>query len=84
LIGGALTVLLYGCGDKGAIVYTLYRSSPTLGSISGEDARVHVATFDAEEKGDYNRVNCEVARKLFASQRGVTVKYWCERGRYER
>jgi hypothetical protein len=83
LMVGAMMVLLCGCSDKGGVVYTLYRSSPTIGGISGEKARVHVATFDAEAGGDYNQDNCEAARNLFANQPGVTVKYWCERGRFE-
>jgi hypothetical protein len=44
--------------------------------------RNHVATFDAAEDKDYNRNNCEIARDLFASQPGVQVRYWCERGRF--
>ena len=59
------------------VVYTLYRNSPTFA-----DMRIHVATFDAAEDKDYNRDNCEIARDLFASQPGVTIKYWCERGRF--
>jgi hypothetical protein len=38
-------VLLAACDDPN--VYTLYRSSPTIGSIQGEGQRVYVATFDA-------------------------------------
>jgi hypothetical protein len=65
------------------IVYTLYRNSPTVvGTISGVDARIHVATFDAAGGKDYNKNNCETARQLFASQPGVTVRYWCERGKF--
>jgi hypothetical protein len=30
---------------------------------------------------EYNRLNCETARQLFAAE-GVTVRYWCEKGRY--
>ena len=45
-----------------AVVYTLYRNSPTVvGTISGVDARIRVATFDAAESTDYNRKNCEFA-----------------------
>ena len=78
--------LLAACNDskpKG-VIYTLYRNSPTVGSLSGEDARTHVATFDAAEDKDYNQSNCEIARDLFASQPGVTVRYWCERGRFSK
>ena len=56
--------------------YTLYRNS-----VSFADMRIHVATFDAEDGEQYNKENCNVARDLFAKQPGVTVKYWCERGR---
>jgi hypothetical protein len=57
--------------------YTLYRTSPADASM-----RVHVATFDATEAESYNRENCQVAAKLFAAQPGVTVNYFCEKGRY--
>lgn len=64
--------------DEGKI-YTLYRSS-----LVGGDMRVHVGTFDAEyEDETYNRENCFLAAALFQQQPGVTVKYWCERGKYE-
>ena len=68
--------------NKGVVIYTLYRNSPTVGTISGDGARIHVATFDAAEDKDYNRDNCETARDLFASQSGVMVRYWCERGKF--
>jgi len=76
---GAALIILVACDDskpKG-IVYTLYRASPAF-----PDMRTHVATFDAAEDKDYNRNNCEIARDLFANQAGVTVRYWCERGRF--
>lgn len=57
--------------------YTLYRNSSVDAS-----ARYHVATFDAAESSEYNRDNCEIAQRLFATQPGVSVKYWCEAGRY--
>ncbi len=56
-------------------VYTLYRSNPYL-----ETMRVHVATFDADEKPSFNQENCETARALFQSQPDVKVRYWCEQG----
>jgi len=71
---------LAACDDsppKG-IIYTLYRNSP-----DSADARIHVASFDAAEDKDYNRVNCQMARDLFARQPGVTIRYWCERGRFQ-
>jgi hypothetical protein len=56
-------------------VYTLYRNlTPEL--------RIHVATFDANEREDYNRENCEIAQSLFQNQPGIEVKYWCEKGRF--
>lgn len=61
----------------GKFAYTLYRSSPLLG---GEKQRIHVATFDAMAGREYNRDNCEIAKKLFQDQPGVKVTYWCERG----
>jgi len=60
-------------------MFTLYRNS-----VTDEDMRIHVATFDAAEEEAYNRGNCEIARGLFQSQPGVTVKYWCEKGRYRK
>jgi hypothetical protein len=63
---------LTGCDDSN--VHTLYRSSPTVGEIHGEKARIHVATFDAAQSEEYNRLNCETARELFVAQ-GVTVRY---------
>ena len=44
--------------------------------------RVHIATFDATESGEYNRENCFTARDLFAGQPGVKVRYWCELGNF--
>ena len=70
---------LPACDDfkpKG-VVYTLYRASPAF-----PDMRILVATFDAAEDKDYNRTNCELTRDLFANKAGVTVRYWCERGKF--
>ena len=62
-----------------ANAYTLYRSSSTDATT-----RIHVATFDAAEVAEYNRENCDVARGLFSGQSGVTVRYWCEKGRFRK
>jgi len=62
-----------------AETFTLYRSSVVI-----EAARIHVATFDADEQRDlsYNRLNCEQAAELFQHQPGVKTRFWCEKGRY--
>ncbi len=57
-------------------VFTLYRSS-FVGS-----ARIHLATFDADERLQYNLENCKTTAQLFQRQAGVKVLYWCERGRF--
>lgn len=62
---------------EGGEPYTLYRSSAIK-----EHVRIHVATFDADAGSHYNKDNCEIARELFQIQPGVTVRYWCEQGRY--
>lgn len=67
-----------GCSGSGD-VFTLYRTS-----VTDENLRIHVATFDSADGEDYNRENCNIALSLFQSQPGVTVKYWCEKGRYRR
>lgn len=69
--------ILASCSNQSDI-YSLYRSS-TLGQIM----RIHVATFDvAESTGRYNQENCQTAAALFVNQPGVTVRYWCEKGRF--
>lgn len=75
---GFTATLLLGCnGTKG--IYTLYRNS-----MVGDGMRVHVATFDAADGDDYNRENCDIATHLFAEQPGVRVKYWCEKGPFQK
>jgi hypothetical protein len=70
-------VLVGACKPSDGKVYTLYRAS-TVPDIK----RIHIATFDADESDDYNRVNCETASSLFEAQLGVVVRYWCEKGSY--
>jgi hypothetical protein len=60
-------------------VFTLYRSSTT-----DEKMRIHVATFDASEKEEYNRENCGQSQLLFQNQPGVKTKFWCEKGRFKK
>lgn len=70
-------LVLSACNDS--IVYTLYRNS----SLS-EEARIHVATFDANEEETYNRENCQLVSELFTKQPGVKSRFWCEKGRYRK
>jgi len=72
-----LSIFLAACGNSEP--YTLYRGSPVM-----ENARIHIATFDAKEKESYNMENCQIAAELFKKQPGVTVKYWCEKGSYKK
>jgi hypothetical protein len=72
----AVIVFLTGCGDS---TYTLYRSQ-----VRDENARTHVATFDAGDGQNYNKGNCQIAEELFQKQQGVTVKYWCEKGTFKK
>lgn len=61
-------------------VVTLYRNSAFDSTM-----RIHVATFDATTNPrSYNSENCGIAAKLFQEQPGVSVRYWCEPGRYKR
>lgn len=72
-------VVLSACYKSGASegkVFTLYRNS-----VTDENMRLHVATFDATETAEYNLGNCEQAQRLFQSQQGVKSKFWCEKGR---
>ena len=77
---GALAsgLLVAGCDFHDA-AYTLYRSSPADAAM-----RIHLASFAAKEGAAYNRENCELASRLFRSQEGVTVRWWCEKGRYQK
>jgi hypothetical protein len=78
----ALAGALWGCGPSGASddrIFTLYRNS-----VTDANMRTHVATFDASEKEEYNRENCDTAAKLFGAQPGVKTKFWCEKGRFRK
>lgn len=59
--------------------YTLYRNS-----VTDQSMRIHVATFDSADGGDYNRENCAQAVLLFQAQAGVRTKFWCESGRFKK
>lgn len=75
----ALAATACSVGSSDTDVFTLYRNS-----VTNENMRIHVATFDAAEKEEYNRGNCEQAQVLFQAQAGVKVKFWCEKGRYKK
>ncbi len=49
-----LSISLVACGNGEP--YTLYRGSPAI-----ENARIHIATFDANESEPYNMENCQIA-----------------------
>ena len=68
---------LSGCSETG--IYTLYRNS-----VVSSEMRLHVATFDSKDGDKYNSENCSIAAKLFESQNGVTTKFWCERGKFNK
>ena len=78
-----LLLVLAACGgsptsNEGRI-YTLYRNS-----VTDPNMRLHVATFDADQKEEYNTGNCEQARELFQAQPGVKTKFWCEKGTFRK
>jgi hypothetical protein len=74
-----LALALVAACDADAATYTLYRSESV-----GDSARIHVATFDAEETSEYNRDGCETVRELFQVQPTNRARFWCEKGEYER
>ncbi len=74
-------MLAFGCDgnllSSDGSVFVLYRNS-----VTDENMRLHVATFDTTDGENYNRGNCEQARELFQAQPGVKTKFWCEKGRF--
>ena len=60
-------------------VVTLYSESALL----GENARVHVATFDAYKDLEYNSGNCEIGADLRMRTATSAIKYWCEKGHFK-
>jgi hypothetical protein len=73
-----LVVLAAGCGSDSE-TFTLYRNS-----VTDENMRIHVATFNAADGEPYNKVNCEQAQQLFQAQTDVKTKFWCEKGSYRK
>jgi hypothetical protein len=74
-----IVLSLVGCSFIEDSTFTLYRSS-----VTDPTMRVHIATFDTDNKAAYNQENCDLARDLFQNQQGVKVKFWCEKGRYRK
>lgn len=79
LLGHTSAFAGFGLKVSEDLVYTLYRNS-----VTDENMRIHVATFDADEYEDYNKGNCGSAQELFQHQPGVKVKYWCEKGYFKK
>lgn len=69
-----LIALASGCSSDNE-TFTLYRNS-----VTDENMRVHVATFDAADGETYNKDNCEQAKLLFQGQPDIKTKFWCEKG----
>ena len=69
---------IVGCG-LGNDTFTLYRNS-----VTDENMRIHVASFNAVDGEAYNRGNCEQAQQLFQVQPGVKTKFWCEKGAFKK
>jgi hypothetical protein len=83
-----LSIFFVGCGEQPAKyspTYTLYRNSPYSQSL-----RIHFATFDAKEAGNYNMGNCFLSADLFNKETyrqmngKPTARYWCELGELEK
>lgn len=73
-----LPLVLVACSDDSS-QYTLYRNS-----VLDEHMRLHIASFDSSDGEAYNSENCQIAAGLFVAQPGVTVRYWCEKGRFRK
>lgn len=76
LISGSL--LQTGCSSSDS-PYTLYRNS-----VTDENMRLHIATFDTSQGHDYNMGNCQLTAELFQRQEGVKTRFWCEKGTYKK
>jgi hypothetical protein len=74
-----LSACLNSTGSSDGSTFVLYRNS-----VTDENMRLHVATFDAADGEAYNRGNCEQAMNLFQAQPGVQTKFWCEKGHFRK
>lgn len=72
-----LGITLSAC--DGGPTYALYRNS-----VTDENMRFHVATFDSSDGEAYNRGNCDQAKELFQAQLAIKTKFWCEKGWYRK
>ena len=72
-----ISLFLMSCSQSES--YTLYRNS-----VTDENMRIHVASFDASDTGNYNQENCKIAQELFQKQDGVITKFWCEKGVFKK
>ncbi len=72
------TIMLMGCSSSDSS-YTFYRNS-----VTDENMRIHVATFNASDGHNYNMSNCQIAQELFQKQDGIKTKFWCEKGIFKK
>jgi hypothetical protein len=82
LLSAALCTTIAACSGSyvgDGQTFTLYRNS-----VTNENMRIHVSTFDAADGEAYIRGNCEQAELLFKAQPGVKTKFWCEKGRFKK
>jgi len=75
----ASIIILSACSSDDGYTFTLYRNS-----VTDQNMRIHVATFDSVDGEGYNRGNCNQAQVLFQSQLGVATKFWCEKGHFKK
>ena len=72
-----ISLFLLACSQSDS--YTLYRNS-----VTDENMRIHVASFNSSDGENYNQGNCKVAQELFQKQDGVKTKFWCEKGAFRK
>lgn len=70
--------LIIGCSASES-TYTLYRNS-----VTDENMRIHISTFNSTDGHNYNMSNCQIAQELFQKQEGIKTKFWCEKGNYKK
>ena len=75
----AIAVIFADSAFAAETIYSLYRTSLVDGIT-----KVHIATFDTKNGGNYNFENCQLATELFQNQSDVKTKFWCEQGRAQK